>query len=546
MKKIQTKWLLAGALGGLTVAGAFWALKPTVEIPPKLDTPIIALPAGLAAPDLVVATPNLASLPAALLKVPFFKQVFTEDAVDYYEHHPDKLGLEGALRRIAFEHELNLQDHFIHALLSEPAEMAMWKSDDGRPGHWVLRIKKNNFASLLSWVAKAALSDTQLSVDGSINKTPLYKLQFGGDDALWFFSQNNKLVVLSDKSWLEGKQAAAWTKLLTKLTTDTPNPLLQHYGVQAASSGHTVVANMRYLSFGYQSLFANVKALRMDVAAVDEKNGWFSHVLLNKQTHWDGMPLWQSAPDGAALCLSAPVDWKTLAPVSKKANIPADWLAQLEPAAGVCWYPDSSLYSPLLLAQTKKPEQFAKHAPQLFDWLIGASEASLRDEEHARLPVRKSKKDSGLLLQRAVSANDGNLSKDAKDAAPSADKITSGRYFDVSMAQSGASIVFSPDRKLVTTAMDVQKKRYAALADRMEGPKQGYIAPEALSQLLQKATMATLPGESQPLMQSAAVTYLLPHLKAIGEFPATGLQLSPSADQRKDQHWERLEWRKPQ
>ncbi|STQ91017.1 DUF2138 domain-containing protein [Iodobacter fluviatilis] len=540
MKKIHIKWLLA--LGSISAAAAVWVFKPSKEIPPKLDTPILALAAGLTPPDLVVATPNLASLPATLMQVPLFKKVLTEDAVDYYEHHPDKLGLEGSLRRIAFEHELNLQDRFMNALLAEPAEMAMWKSDDGRPGHWVLRITKNNFASLLQWVAKASLSDSQLSVDGSIAKVPLYKLQYGHDDAIWFFSQNNKLVVLSDKSWLEGKQAVAWTKILGGLTDDSTNPLLQHYGVQAASSGHAVVANMKYLSFGYQSLFANVKALRLDVS---KENGWFSHVLLNQQTKWDGMALWQSAPDGAALCLSAPVDWKTLKPVSKKANIPAEWLAQLEPAAGVCWYPDSSIYTPLLLAQTREPKQFAKQAPKLFDWLIGASEAGLRDEEASRLPVRKSKKDDTLLLQRAVSADDGNLSKDAKDAAPDVSKLTLGRYFDVSMAQNGSSIVFSPDSKLVSTAMTVQQKRYAALADRMEGPKQGYIAPEALSKLLTTATMATLPGKAQPLLQNAAVTYLIPHITAIGEFSNTGLQLSPSADQRKDQHWERLEWKSP-
>ena len=541
MKKISLKWGLALAAGGLTAAAAWWAFKPATAIPPKLDTPIIALPSALTPPDLVVATPNLAGLPAAVIKVPFFKQVLTEDTVDYYEHHPDKLGLEGSVRRIAYEHELNLQDHFIQAILSEPAEMAMWKSDDGRPGHWVLRIEKNNFAGLLNWLAKTALSDKQLSEDGRIGDVPLYKLQYGSNEAIWFFSQNNKLVVLSDKRWLEGKQAAAWTHLFGQLLTSAPNPLLQHYGVQAASGGHTVVANMRYLSFGYQSLFASVKALRMDVS----DNGWFSHILLNQQTRWDGMPLWQSAPDGAAFCLSAPVDWKTLQPVSKKAGVPAQWLSQLEPAAGICWYPDSTLYSPLLLAQTRDPKQFSRHAPQLFDWLIGASEAGLRDEAKSRLPVRKSKPEGGLLLQRAVGADDGNLSRDAKDAAPGVNKLTLGRYFDVSMAQSGNSIVFSPDSKLVTTAIAVQQKRYAALADRMEGPTQGYIEPEALSRLLQSATMASLPGQAQPLLQTAAVTYLIPHIKAIAEFPVTALQLTPSADKRTDQHWERLEWRKP-
>ena len=533
--------LAAGLMVSSVVVVGYILLKPSETISVALDTPIAQLPAELTPPDVVVATPKLAQLPEDFIKVPFFKQVLSEDAVDYYEHHPDRLGLEGTLRRMAFEHELQLQDHLISALLSEPAELAMWKTADGRPGRWVLRIEKNNLTAVMALVAKVALGDSQLSIDGAIGATPLYKLQYGSDQVLWFASSQHKLLILSDKHWLETRHGAAWSTVFSGLLGDGRNPLLQHYGVQAAGEINTVVANMRYLSLGYQRLFSSVKALRLDFG----RHGWMSHVLLSQKTHWDGMPLWQSAPDGAALCLSAPVDWAMLKPVGDKAGIPSTWLAKLEPAAGICWYPNASLYSPLLLARTHDPEQFSRYAPKIFDWLIGASESALADENESRLPVRKNNQDGALLLQRAVSADDGSLRSDAQDAVMGVASLERPRYFDVSMAQSGSSIVFSPDFHLVATAMAVQQKRYAALADRIRGTHQGYVAPKALSQLLKAATMSTLPGQAQPLMQQAAVNYLLPHIAAIGEFPEAGLQLIPSTDHRQDLHWERLQWRIP-
>ncbi|WP_169741264.1 DUF2138 family protein [Andreprevotia chitinilytica] len=545
----KKKWIAAATLLAVAGAGGLWWHWRPHALPPKLDTPIVSLPSDLTAPDAVIATPSLAELPRALLAVPFAKKVLTEDMVDYYEHHPDKLALEGSLRRIAFEHELTLQDRLLQHLLDKPAELALWKSPDGKLRHWVIRMQRDGLDAMLGWVAKAAASDRQLSEDGTLrvgsDTVPLYKVAYGADETLWFAAHGQQLLVLSDKDMLAGDHlgpAKKWTGVFGKLLADGSNPLLQHYGIQAAQEGHAMVLGARYLSFGYQQLFPSLRAVRLDV----NQSSWFTHVLIAGptagQTQWNAAPLLAAAPEGAALCLSAPVEWSKLAKTSEAADVKAGWLKQLEPAAAICWYADTSLYSPLLLARTHDPQGFAKHAATLFDWLIGVREAGV-DTDERKLPVRRSDKNGVLLLQRAVSADDGELPVTSEAHKQAFGRVE--RYFDVSMAQAGPSIVFSPSAKLVETALSVQAKSWPALADKLDhdAALQGYIAPAALSALLEKATVATLPGKQESLLRQAAVNYLLPHVKALGEFDPVALSLAPSSDKRQDQHWEQLQWR---
>ncbi|KPC53743.1 DUF2138 family protein [Amantichitinum ursilacus] len=521
--------LAAGALIVITASWLWWQHR-TPALPPVPQTPIVALPQGLQAPDAVIATPDLASLPHALLSLPLANKVLTEDMVDYYEHHPDRLGIEGSLRRIAYEHDLTLQDRLLARLLAQPAEVAFWKSDDGRLGHWLIRMRRDALSSALSWLAKVALSDSQLKAEGEIkvgNSTePIYRLEYGAGESLLLVSHGPQLLVMSDDALLNGDRlgdSADWAPLLGKMLTDhSANPLLQSFGVQASAQGNTLAVSTRYLSFGYQQLFSTVRALRADFSA----EAWSTHVLLDGKHAWDAKPLFDAAPSKAALCLSAPVEWARLAPSSKAAGIEAGWLTQLDPTAAICWYPDASLYSPLLLARTRQPGQFAQHAQQLFDWLVATQGDNAEDAPAPSTPAAQR-------WQRRVAAVDGELS-DAQ-----------GRYFNVSLASAGDTIVFSPSAQLVDLALQVQARKYPALSDQFDANAQlqGYSNPAALSQLLQKSVMATLPGkEQQPLLRQAAVTYLLPHVKAIGEFKPLQWRVQTGADSRQPLHWDDLLW----
>src|SRR5512147_829100 len=68
--------------------------------------PIASLSLDLEHPDVFVRTRSLSQLPRDLLKVPLARDLLSEDFVFYYEDDPDRLGLEGSLRRIAYEHDL--------------------------------------------------------------------------------------------------------------------------------------------------------------------------------------------------------------------------------------------------------------------------------------------------------------------------------------------------------------------------------------------------------------------------------------------------------
>ena len=521
----------AAVLLALSAAtGVVWWHSRTQSLPALPLTPIVSLPAGLPTPDAVIATPDLAALPQALLSLPLAKKVLTEDMVDYYEHHPDKLGIEGSLRRIAYEHQLTLQDRILQQLLTQPAEVAFWKTDDGKLGQWAIRIHRDALSTLLGWMAKAAVSDLQLSVAGKLEvghaTEPVYQLVYGPDESILIAMHGPQLLVLSDISMLSGPGVGdhpGWPDLLGRLLQDhSPNPLLQSYGVQAATQGSTLAVGARYLSFGYQQLFSTLHALRLDFS----KEAWSTHALLAGKNNWDAAPLLGVAPVDAALCLSAPVEWARLAPTSEAAGVKAAWLQQLEPTAAICWYQDVPLYSPLLIARTHQASAFAQHAPELFDWLIGKAAADVKVPTPANTQgVQR--------WQRAVDAHDGELA------------AGSTRYFNVSLALAGDTILFSPSAHLVDQAVLVHARKYPALTDKFDAQAkvQGYANPSAIAQLLEKATLATLPGkDSQPLLRQAAVTYLLPHIKALGDFKPTQWRVQAGADQRPDLHWDDLLW----
>ena len=64
-------------------------------------------------PDVLVRTRSLSSFFRDLLKVPIARDLFQEDLAFYYEMSPGRLGLNGTLRRIAYEHNLTWTDRLV-------------------------------------------------------------------------------------------------------------------------------------------------------------------------------------------------------------------------------------------------------------------------------------------------------------------------------------------------------------------------------------------------------------------------------------------------
>lgn len=87
-------------------------------------------------PDLFLDSDSLSQLPKDLLTIPFLHDVLSEDFVFYYQNHADRLGIEGSIRRIVYEHDLTLKDKLFSSLLDQPAQAALWHDKQGHLSHY--------------------------------------------------------------------------------------------------------------------------------------------------------------------------------------------------------------------------------------------------------------------------------------------------------------------------------------------------------------------------------------------------------------------------
>src|SRR5664279_5863259 len=81
----------------------------------------------LSQPDAYLHSQQLASLPRDLVAMPGLRDVLTQDFVLYYDEHPDRLSLDGTLKRLAFEHKLTWKDQLVSSLLNVPADVGLWR-----------------------------------------------------------------------------------------------------------------------------------------------------------------------------------------------------------------------------------------------------------------------------------------------------------------------------------------------------------------------------------------------------------------------------------
>ncbi len=519
-------------------------------------------------PDALIDSTSLSRLPKDILQVPMLKDVLTEDFVYYYEQNESRLSLSGTVRRIAFEHNLSLGDELLTKVMNEPGELALWRDDSGKLRYWLLRVKRNGMARLLQGAANVALSDSQLRKAGELSlggdDATLYALEYGHEKTMLFASHGDELVVLSDAGMLleaadpaaveqavaSGQPVPEGTLLkdrreiiegLFSDDSDKQDRFRKLFQLSPVKSGHQMVVDADFLSFGYQQFFPGVNALKFEF----DGSGWRSAALLDgerlPEAGWKSSRMWQAAPHGAALCTSLPVDWASTAPLLKdmaEDGAAAEVLAaQLEGPAGVCWYAKSRIASPLFITRMKSAaiaQQQAAQLGTLFTALIGAQEPARKD----RFPVATRKQDGATLWQRPVSARYGSH----KVAADQAEEFSSDRYFPVTLAVAGEYVLFSPDERLVTDALDVLAKRYPSAADGAEQPDQlaMIVTPAGLAPLFQHEAFDALPDEQEPVLRAAAQQHLIPRLKALAKYPPLRVSLAGSVP--RGLAWVDLQW----
>ncbi|MBH1969177.1 MAG: DUF2138 domain-containing protein [Pseudomonadales bacterium] len=511
---------------------------------------------GMSRPDGLLETHSLSQLPKDLLAVPFLKETLTEDFVFYYETHADRLGLIGSLRRIIYEHDLKLQDSLIEQLFDQPADVALWRGADGRLKDFLLVMDRGGLAKVLEPLAKVALDDSQLSrlsdVKVGADDVPLYQLTYNAGKALLFASHGDKLVVLSNPAKLYDPENGA-TEEPGSVSIKAIAALLngeklfpEAFGLQprAPEVKQRLSVNSSVLAMGYQRFIPNFAGLRFDM---DDK-GWHSFLAmdeLDNQPDFDFKPIWQAMPMGASACVTLPLAAEQQKPLLVKLGAD-DKVAQaltehMAGAAGLCWYADSRLYTPLLVASLDDDDsaKLDSDLGNLFGSMVGAYEPNV--EEHA-FPVVETQNGPVHQWQRQVSSNFGPYK--AKEAE-NPEAISGKAFMKVSLARHGSTLLFSLDDKLVDKALGTLYKRFPPMADVV--PKDllmpVYFGPDSMAQLMQQETLDSLPQDMEPVFYNAAQTYLIPKLRTLGGYGKYALTLPEGSEPDGHWQWLPLEWK---
>jgi len=549
------KWplLLAGLCLVAGVAGGFgWLLLKPKAPPAELASDKL----GLSRPDALLETRSLSQLPKDLLTVPFLKATLTEDFVFYYETHADRLGLIGSLRRIIYEHDLKLQDSLIEQLFDQPADVALWRGADGRLKDFLLVMDRGGLAKLLEPLAKVALDDTQLSQMGELkvggDSVPLFQLTYNASKALLFASHGDKLVVLSNPAKYYDPESGVSEEsghvspqaLAALLNGEKLFPEAFGLPAKTPETKQRLSVNSSVLAMGYQRFIPNFAGLRFDM---DDK-GWHSYLAMDElenQPDFDFKPVWQAMPLGASACVTLPVAAEPQKPLLVKLGaeeaVAQTLTEHVAGAAGLCWYADSRLYTPLLVASLKDEDSSKLDGDlgKLFGSMVGAFEANVDENV---FPVVEKQEGQNHVWQRQVSSNFGPY---AAKTAENPDAISGKAFMKVSLARHGSTLLFSLDDKLVDKALGTLDKRFPPMADVL--PKDVlmpiYFGPDSMAQLMQRETLDSLPQDMEPVFYNAAQTYLIPKLRTLGGYGKYALTLPEGSEPDGHWQWLPLEWK---
>ena len=376
---VMVPLLVAGA------AFAFYKLRvPTLN---TQQNPIV-----LAQPDVWVHSQNFALLPHDLLQVPMLKALLTEDFVYFYAQDQDWLSLQGAMRRISFEHELNWTDSVIKNIADAPADIYMWHDDSRALRYWALSMERDSLATVAQSLAKLKLAaDKQLFEIGRISiggdEVPVLQVSLSASRKMVFAAHKNRMVLLSDALMAtqegDGLDDQAQTLIKRLLADDaaTRAEVVSEWQVSTkaqavANAKQTIMLSNRLFAQGYGAFVPSLRAVRFDF----DGKAWQSQANVTA-TAFDPN-IWAHLPANAAFCASAPIDWAQAQKVidgASNLSVKPKLADEFAPTGAMCWYAEKEddIAQPLFVALRKSGKASPDALNSLFDWAVSTNKEHL-------------------------------------------------------------------------------------------------------------------------------------------------------------------------
>lgn len=382
----RKKWVIAGFLMALIAAAAFAFKVPHAKLEQE--------PINLSQPDVWVHSQNFSLLAHDLLQVPLLKSLLTEDFLYFYAQDEDWMSLQGAMRRISFEHDLNWSDSLLKNIASAPADVYMWHDDTHALRYWALSLERDQLTTIAQKLAVLKLTAdkqlheiAQISIDG--DDVPILRVTLSAQRQMVLAAHDKRLVLLSDVSMasFEGDDLDEGAEQLIKnlLAKDaaTRAKVVSEWQVAGKTSSEhefqqTIFLSNRFFAQGYGTYVPSVRALRFDY---NGKN-WLTEANLTSSSF--DANIWTHLPANAAFCVSLPIDWAAAQKalddadeLSVKPNLASEFAA----SGAACWYAEENddITQPLFVVLRKSEKDSTDALTALFDWGVATNQDYLKD-----------------------------------------------------------------------------------------------------------------------------------------------------------------------
>lgn len=528
-----------------------------VEKPEVIPAPVFySNEASPFEPDIVLITKSLSDLPSDIVKKSFLGKIITKETMFYYEDDPQYLGIEGILRRLSYEHNVELKDNILKYILSMSAEIALWKGTDGKIKDFLFIADEESLnKSILSFYLKMK----QFSSDSTI-RTFTYEEKEGyyikvGKQEIAIWNHENKLYItnLHPKYFPDGNEEKLKEVISKTVGVDNGIGFYKRLYNVDFKDKHSIILNSEYLSFGYNYFIPSLKAVRLDY----KDTNWSIQTLLMGDEKFKGTSttdLWKAFPKSMAMCVGLPLDsdriygiikkYKELTfkrlneeekTTTEKALFSDSEIASLvQNVVAACWYEKSSIYTPLFITKTSAAKDKKLKIKFLFDNFIGALE-----KKYYQTKITERVENEITVFSRDISSTYGLL----KSSKSKEYRLKFDKFFNAKLAYNDEYIIFSPDGSLVELAISTLKNKNPSVYDELKISNKNLsylMSPFALSQLFDKFMKKALPKNQESVFRNAVEGHLSSAFKNLKQIRSFGVDM-PKASEDKIMTWQKIE-----